>query len=61
MFYSLLLYGIIDLIFKNIPVRNKGGGQMDKTTYTLGGLSKRKYVSKGGSVGLNFRHFGTSE
>ena len=44
---------------KTFPLEIGGGGQMDKTTYTIGGLSKHKCVSKGGSVGLNFRHFGT--
>ena len=35
MFYSLFFYGNIDGIFKNIPVRNGGGGQIGKSTYGI--------------------------
>ena len=39
MFYNLFLYGIIDWIFKNIPIRNSGWG-----------LEWFEYVRNGGLV-----------
>ena len=50
MFFSLLLYGIIDWIFKNITVRNGGGGVRWVRVRTQWGHSKRTYAYNGGEV-----------
>ena len=36
-YFTVLLYRIVDWIFKIIPVKNEGGGQMGKNTFALGG------------------------
>ena len=47
LFYSLFLHGIIVWVFKNTPLRNGTGGQMGKSTYTIGGRSKRTCAHNG--------------
>ena len=53
-FYSLFLYGIIDWILKNFPVRNGRGDQMGKSTYAVeeGAVAsvRVRMVGKGGQL-----------
>ena len=46
MLYHLFLCGAIDLIFKNVPVRN--GGQMGKSRYAMENHSKHTCMNDGG-------------
>ena len=50
MLYSLLFDGIMDWIFKTILVGMGGGCQMGKSTYAMGGRSKRTFADDGGGV-----------
>ena len=53
------LYGIIDWMLENMSNRNRGGGQMGKSTYAMGGgLIASVHVRTMGR-GVKFRHFGT--
>ena len=46
MFYGLFLCGIIDWVFRDIPVRI--GGQIGKSTYAIGGRSLHMCAYDGG-------------